>query len=560
MLFLWVLLVVGLLAGHALAQEGSGDAPLVREIAVRGNAEIDSAAILEEVRSTRVGEPFDTAKVQEDVARIAETGYFESVEALPELREDGVIVTFVVEEFPVLREVRIRVEGGVLSPSEVRALIGVEEGKILNAKAFGEDMEALPLRSDALGYLLRPVRIELVGARRDILEIDVAPLRVGEILIEGNEKTRENVIRREITVEPGEILSTVKLRNSLRRLGQLGYFEPIIPEFLSTSDPGAVDILLPVTELKTGRAAFGAGYSTADGLVGYVEVSDANFLGRGEQANLKWQFGSRTNTYEVGFMEPYLFGSSTSAGFNLYNTINRRQEFDANDTAHPYTTHRYGGDVTLGRPLGEFTRGFLSLKVENASVTPDTNSGVVTASSNRTRSITTTVRTDTTDHLFYPTLGFRYDIGLETAGRFLGGDTEFTKVQSSYSKFIKVGQNNQTLAFRVMAGYGTDDLPLQEAFHVGGPETVRGYRYGEFRGDRMVVAQAEYRFPVNNTIHGVVFVDAGNAWEGEPIQLGSLKKSVGVGVRFNTPLGVMRIDYGIGERGGNASFSLGPSF
>src|SRR5690606_23819814 len=102
------------------------------------------------------------------------------------------------------------------------------------------------------------------------------------------------------------------------KLGQLGYFEPIVPDFLVTNDPLVVDVLLPITEHKTGRAAFGAGYSTADGLVGYVEVEDANFLGRGQQANLKWEFGKKLTTYEVGFTEPYLFGSDTSAGFNIY--------------------------------------------------------------------------------------------------------------------------------------------------------------------------------------------------------------------------------------------------
>ena len=111
-----------------------------------------------------------------------------------------------------------------------------------------------------------------------------------------------------------------------------------------------------------------------------------------------------------------------------------------------------------------------------------------------------------------------------------------------------------------MTGYGVGELPLQEKFRVGGSETVRGYRYGEMQGDRMLIAQGEYRFPINETIHGAVFLDLGNAWEGEPINLKDLKRGIGVGIRFNTPLGVMRIDYGVGERGGEAYFSLGPTF
>ena len=247
----------------------------------------------------------------------------------------------------------------------------------------------------------------------------MTPVRVGEIIIEGNEKTKDHVIRRELTFETGDILAMEDIRNSLRKLGQLGYFEPIIPDFLVTEDPLVVDILLPVTENKTGRAAFGAGYSSADGLVGYIEVEDGNFFGRGQRASLKWEFGGRLNTYDLGFTEPYLFGTSTSAGFNLYN---RRRIQRDNQTNSTYTLRSTGGDITFGRPLGQFTRGFLSLKVDNSSGEPGEGSSL-DAWSNRTRSIIGIVRTDTTDHLLYPTEGFRHNFSVETAGHFLGGDT-----------------------------------------------------------------------------------------------------------------------------------------
>src|SRR5690606_28575759 len=445
-LTLWLSLPLGAGAQAEDDQKGAQD-PIVRAIVVEGNVEVDTETILNQVQATKVGEPLDIDGLREDVFRIADLGYFESIE--PELYtvdEDGVRVVFNIVEFPVVREITITVAENVVEPSRVRALLDVETGKVLNANALTESLQRLPVVSgEQLGYILQATRVELTGSDMDVLAVDVAPVRVGEIIIEGNEKTKEYVIRRELTFKPGDILEMEAIRNSLRRVGQLGYFEPIIPDFLVTDDPLVVDIHLPVTEHKTGRAAFGAGYSSRDGLVGYIEVDDTNFLGRGQQARLKWEFGGRVNMYDLGFTEPYLFGTSTSAGFNLYN----RRRLERGE----YTLRSTGGEVTFGRPLGQFTRGFLSLRLDNSSGEPVAGSDYEPWS-NRTRSIITSLRTDTTDYLNYPTEGFRHSLSVEMAGYFLGGDTRFTKYQTSFSKYHKVGRNDQTVALRVLAGYG----------------------------------------------------------------------------------------------------------
>jgi len=564
------LALAALVPWPAAAQGGNGGSlilnqglrPIVREIAVDGNVEISTERILAMITSTRVGEPLDENKLREDVTRIAQSGYFEFVRvAEPVAYRDGVRVTFVVDEFPVIRAVNVTVVEDIVSPEAIRDLLDVRPGEILNATALTASIDPLPTRTwELYGYVLRVTGLALSGENGDELDVVVTPVRVGDILIEGNQKTRENVIRRELLFKSGDVLSMESLRLSLMRLGQLGYFEPIIPEFLERSDdPLTIDILLPIVENKTGRAAFGALYSSEEGLGGYIEVSDENFLGRGESASVKWEFSRARNDYEIGFNEPYLFGTNISAGFSLYNTL-RRDSMIESGVSYPYTVRRTGGEVTLGRPLGLFTRGFISLRADNVSQTPDTEDSVVSELESRMRTVTAGIRTDTTDHLFYPTLGYRLSLSVETAGKFLGGDTEFTKYQTSFSRFFKAGRNNQTWAFRTIAGIGQGTLPLSEEFRVGGSETVRGYRFGEFRGDRMFVVQAEYRIPINQTIQGVIFVDAGNAWQGTGIDLGDLKAGYGIGIRFNTPLGVMRIDYGIGENGGNAYFSLGPTF
>jgi len=555
-----VALAAGAAAGAAWAQsagEAPGQTVIVRAIAVEGNAEVDTEQILAQVQATRVGEPLDPVKLQEDVYRIAELGYFESVQPDVYAFQDGARVVFTVQEFPVIRAVEVTVAEEVVSPEDVIGLLNIRTGEVLNANALTAQLQRLPvLAGERLGYILQVTGVELAGEAREILALDVAPVRVGEIIIEGNEKTKDYVILRELTFKTGDILSMDAVRDSLRKLGQLGYFEPIIPDFLLTEDPLVVDVLLPVSEHKTGRAAFGAGYSSKEGLVGYVEVADTNLFGRGQTANIKWEFGKRVNMYDVSFMEPYLFGTNTSAGFSLYN--DRRLEYDAEAQSN-YWAHRRGGDVTLGRPLGAFTRGSLTFRAYSTETEPAAG-GAHVPTSHLTHSIIASVRTDTSDHLLYPTEGFRSLFSVEAATPAFGGDTEFTKYQASFSRYVKVGRNDQTWAFRVLAGVGTGTIPVNEKFRVGGAETVRGYRYGAMQGDRMLVGQVEYRFPINQNIHGAVFYDLGKAWSGDEFNLKDFKRGGGVGIRFMTPLGVMRLDYGIGENGGQVYFSLGPTF
>src|SRR5690606_31405112 len=166
---------------------------------------------------------------------------------------------------------------------------------------------------------------------------------------------------------------------------------------------------------------------------------------------------------------------------------------------------------------------------------------------------------------FYPTEGFRNRLSVERAGGWLGGTTEFTKFEADVSTYIKIGQRDrQALALRAMLGTGSGaggGLPRPERFRLGGSETLRGYNFGEFEGDRMLVLNAEFRFPIVDAVEGVVFADFGRTFSaGEGISFSDLKAGYGVGIRLDTPLGIVRIDYGIGESGGRTYFSFRPMF
>ena len=435
-------------------------------------------------------------------------------------------------------------------------------GRTLNLEELRQDVKLVVEKAyEEYGI---PVRVEdVVVNQSGEVRIIINETRIADIIITGNDKTKDYVIRRELKVKPGDVLDTKVLNQGLRRVLMLGHFDEVARDFQDTDDPDRVNLVISVTERKTGVFTGGAGYSSTEGFIGYVEVADQNFLGRGERVNVRWEFGQKKNNYDIGFFEPYINENGMFMGFNVYNRLSRdRLDKHKNE----YDWHRTGGDVTLGQPITEHTNASVRLKIENSKYTNIRNVSEEEETSfegkdGSTRTLRLQTLTNTTDHPFFPTMGIKNRLSVEMGGYFLGGDSDFTKYEADLSKYMQVGSNGQTLALRVSTGLINGDAPLQELFYVGGSETVRGYRYGEFIGEKSLMVNGEYRFPVMKAIHGVVFVDTGNAWErSSSMSLGDMHTGYGLGVRLDTPIGVIRIDYGIGDEGGRTYFSLGQSF
>lgn len=537
-------IIVGPMAFVPLAAQ---EAPVVLDIAVRGNTHVDTETILDAFEHTKIGEPLDVQAANEDLLRIYDLGYFHdvvaNVEALVGIRNG---IRFVVEvfEFPVLKEVAVDAEG--VAADVVRDWMKTRSGHVLNQKQLEKDIVTIQDRAvEDYGVYLRPTLVDL-DEQTDTLALAFKAARVRDVQVTGHEKTKDHVVRREITVAPGDTLNRQQVQRTLQRLSLTGFFDDVGANFVETGDPDSLDLVFEVRERKTGMASFGAGYSNLDGFLGYIEVADENFLGRGQRANVRWEFGRNKNSYELGFHEPYLMGSKTSFGINLYNAAEENM-------------HRKGGDITLGRPLGEFTRGSISYKTYDWTMMPTNERG-------QTRSVMLSATTDTRNHPFSPTAGFRSRLSVERGGGFLGGTDDFTKYEGQYSKYFKLGQKEkQAFALRAIAGHGHgpggEPLAEQHRFGIGGADTLRGYGNREFVGDRKLVLNAELRLPLADAVEAALFADFGNAFaHDEPIRLRDLKAGYGVGLRLDTPLGIIRIDYGIGEEGGRAYFSLGPAF
>jgi len=347
-------------------------------------------------------------------------------------------------------------------------------------------------------------------------------------------------------------------------------------------DPGSEDdsviLVIKVIEKNTGKFGVGAGYNSEDGLLGFTSYEENNLFGGGQKIEVNIEIGNRT-TYKLAFLEPWLGGTPNSLGFEVYNSILNTEDEEDDVLIGEYDEEKLGGRLIFGRKIGDSYK--LGLEVKTEKVSYELISGILPDDTNEglTNSIKPSITYDTRDDVFDPTSGMYHSLSMEKAGGFMGGDYNFTKYNLTLRTYISTDfiidfldiTNSSkltdtieqgVLAFRAMGGLADTNLPSFTKYNVGGMGTVRGYDFNEFSGDKSLVFNAEYRFPLAENFQAVVFADWGQAWDyGESIDFKDLKFGRGVGVRFDTPLGPIRLDYGIGESGvGKTYLSIGHTF
>lgn len=565
---------------YGAASESQGNQLIQSEISPKGlkvdaieieGEELVAESKIKAVLKTKVGQviPADKveAKVKEDLVEINKLGLFSDQTARFAGSKDGIKIIFEVIENPKI--VGIVFKGNSLVQSkELVPLLKVKIGEVLNTNTLQADLERI------VKYYLDKggsIRISDVDTDKDgRLVVSIVERRISKIEIKGNVKTKEYVIRRELSSKEGQLLDFNKIRAEQRRLLNLGYFEEMSPKFTEGSTPDDVIYTIELKERQTGTGTGGLGYSAADGLLGYVEVSEQNLMGRGQKLNLRLELGSKgSRTYELGFTEPWLDSKRTSLGLNVYNRELLRTE-SINSLATTYSEKRQGGDITLGRPLDLDTNLTLKLKSErtkNIGKTSADQSNLDNSQykDNTTNSITLGYNRDTRDSFFNPTSGYQVSGSTEFGLKALGGDNEFQKVQGQASTYFKVF-NKHTIAVRVSAGktFHKESLASQERFRIGGADNLRGYDYGEMTGDTMMFGNLEYRFPIVKALSGVVFADTGTAFDNSDFKLNKMGVGAGLGIRVDTPLGLLRLDYGVhlenGKPVGKPYFSIGQAF
>lgn len=587
-----------------------GNQAKIRRIRFEGGDSLSDGQIKDEIKTRRYfwltswltgSGIYNREVVEQDVERIKDLylnhGFLQAQVGSPEvhLSEDKrwfEIVFPIVEGEPFTVRT-IHFSGNALFEDEaLRSLLKLKEGDVMSHSLLQEDIRSITEAYGERGYIFTRVLPQLEPdpeSRTVELTLRVqeeGPVEVRRIQIMGNDKTRDKVIRREIRVDEQEVIDTQALRRSFQRLNNLNFFESveIAPRQI---DSGLVDLQIRVKEKPTGSFSVGGGFSSADGLVALMEITQGNLFGRGQLLRGRAELGERRNTFSLTFREPYLLDYRVAMTTDLFN---QERDFDS------FKEDRRGGDVIFSREFTERLNGSIGTAVENREIfdVPRNADGSCAVDGRicaeedlgrtSTRSLLLSAAYDTRDFFFDPSRGYRHSISYEHAGTVLGGTNEFYKVVLDSRYYFSLWWDT-VFSVRGRLGnvrpFADREVPLGERFYVGGINTVRGFEFGKagpldpntnepIGATKELIFGAEYVFPLleEAKLKGVVFFDAGKGFEDrERLGLSGLRTSAGFGIRLLLPIGPIRLEWGknLDPRPGEESgflpeFSIGSLF
>jgi outer membrane protein insertion porin family len=498
------------------------------------------------------------------------------------IKEGWIYITIPIKEGPQYHVGKINVRGDLLAPkAKLLALLKTPKEKVYSRETLQEDLSTLGDFYADRGYANADIT-PLIKENNQKLTVNVTfdihkgrKVYFERIVITGNIKTRDKVIRRELRVYEQGLFSATKLKESIRNLRRLQYFEDVNFATTPASAPNHMNLHITVKERPTGTFGVGAGYSTQDRLVGMVEVSQNNLFGRGEQVKVQAVLGAISHRIRASFTEPYMFDKPLSMQINGYNWL---QTYDE------YNEVTKGGSLQLSHPLKwKYTRFFWMYRFSNVHLQDlAANASEVLEQASQihnTSAMSFVVRRDSRDSLFAPTHGSDSSVSFEMAG--LGGDTAFLRYIAESAWYIPlkwtcVGVLHIRAGGMNKLSWGA--MPAYELFYLGGIDTIRGFKYAEISprdprtgdrigGPRFLQLNSEFRFPLYKKLGliGTIFVDAGNVYG--PNYVGPfLRPTTGVGIRWFSPMGPLRIEYGYNitkhpwERSGAWEFTMGGTF
>ena len=597
--------------------DGSNDEEtqvLVAEVAVTGQAGEPLRSDLEDtvytVIETRPGQTTTRSQLQQDINSIFATGFFANVRALPADTPLGVRVTFVVQPNPVLS--RVEVEDNEVLPDEVvEGIFAPQYGQIINLLDFQDGILEINDWYQENGYVLAQV----IAAPR-IGDDGVVILQVAEGVIEDIEvrflteegadvdeegnpirgKTRKFIVTRELETQPGDIFQQSRIQADLQRVFGLGIFDDInLTLNPGKQDPRKVTVTINVIERSTGSVAAGVGFNFTGDIFGTLSYRQDNFGGNNQKFSAETQLSTRDLLFDISFTDPWIGGDPFRTSYTV-NAFARRSislvfdggpdEIDLSN-GDRVRVNRFGGGVSFRRPLGggwEASVGTRYQRVrttdaDGETFTEDAAGNPLTASDTGTDDLWTVqfgVVQDRRNDPFSPTRGSVLRLGTEQSIPLGSGNIFLNRLRGSYSYYLPVSLLNlsegpQALAFNIQGGTILGDLPPYEAFVLGGTNSVRGFDEGDLASGRSFLqASIEYRFPLFSFLGGAVFLDAGTdlgTGDNVPGSPGPDRGKpgsgfgYGAGVRIQTPLGPIRVDYGISDEGdGRLHFGIGERF
>ncbi len=529
-------------------------------------------------------------RLEEDVERIIQLyndhGYIqarvESTDVAVDREKARVTITFTIVEGPQFRVGAIKLAGVTLLPEpEVQRQLTLKSGDVFSRSKLRESIRNIENLYSTIGRASVDVvpKTDQVSGENTLnvaIEINEGPeVFVERINISGNVRSQDKILRREIPLHEGDLYTLQKKERARQKLVNLGYFEKVEINTQPGSDKTRIIVNVEVTERPTGIFSLGGGFSSVDSFVGTIDLAQRNFLGRGWEASVRLRGGGRTQQGVISFTDPWLFDRPLSGGFDLYS--NDRQ----------YTEYRYrslGAGLRLGHPFFEYWRWNLGYrasndKISNLSEVAALSEVLVEQVGTRVTSAASGgVGRDSRDNAIVPTKGGQNSLTAEFAG--LGGDSKYVKTGAFVTQYYPIWLGH-ILAGRVEAGYGfgwaDEPLPVFERFYLGGPNSIRSFKFRQVSpkdesglrigGSSEVLGNAEYIIPLPFGLRLAGFFDVGNVYGfGTKFDLTDLKKGVGGGVRWQSPFGPIRVDYGInpdrkpGEDFGAFNFSVGTPF
>ncbi|MBF0479472.1 MAG: outer membrane protein assembly factor BamA [Candidatus Omnitrophica bacterium] len=569
---------------HFIIEEGQKIR--IKKINILGNNTFSDGVVMKQVK-TRTKNWFRSGilkqeTLDEDMERIAsfyeQKGFIDAtaVYSVDKMQKGWIQIDVKIDEGKRYVVSSLKIAGNkIISGKQIHtALKNTYEGGYFSRQKLSLDIADVRNLYFDQGYIFANIKDE-AGIDSKLAKVDVT-LNIDEgrlayiekVKIQGNSRTRDIVIRRELKLYPGDRFDGGKLRRSKERLTNLGYFDEVNFDMEDTSAPDRKNLLVDVKEAKTGSFSFGGGYSTVDKVVGFVEIEQRNFdfakwptfTGAGQQLTLRAEAGSTKNNLLLSFTEPWLFDHPVSAGFDLYRTVHSRD----NSSGYIYDEERVGQVLRLGKQFSEYWSGGLSYKHEWVKIgnLEDNVSADLRAEEGHSQisMMGASIKRDSRDNVFSPTKGWVTDNGTDLAGGPFSGDKNFYRLKTDNSYYVPL-KYGLVVELRGRGGYmdaygNSDKVPIFERFFAGGARTIRGYdersigpidsvTKDPIGGDSMLIGNIELTVPIVDFFKLAGFFDTGNVWASPgDIGKGGLKSGFGFGARVKTPIGPINLDYG----------------
>jgi len=504
----------------------------------------------------------------------------ESTDIAIDREKARVTITIVLVEGPQFTVGELKITGVTLLPErEINRQIKLKPGDVFSVSKVRDSAQGILNLYSTIGRAsadVNPRREQLAATNQINLTFEVTEgpeVYVERININGNVRSQDKILRRELPLHEGDLYTLQKKERARQKLVNLGFFESVNVTTQPGSDKTKIVVNVDVVERATGIFSIGGGYSSVDSLVGTIDLAQRNFLGRGWEAAIRLRAGATTQQGTISFTEPWLFDRPLSAGFDVYKNIRQYPE---------YTYDTTGVNLRMSHPFAEYWRWHVGYRASQDDIT-DIND-IATPGLREQEGVTVTsaigasVTRDSRDVIAAPTKGAQTSLNVDFAG--LGGDSKFVKATALQTYFQPIWLGH-ILGMRGEVGYGfgwaDEDLPLFERFYLGGPNSLRSLKFhslspvdeGGFKtgGTSQLLGTVEYVIPLPFGFRVAAFFDIGNVYgfstEFDPTEL---RKAVGGGIRWQSPFGPIRVDYGFnldrkaGEGPGAFHFSVGSPF